>query len=162
LVFALRYNMADDLCKLQRFAEAAERLREIGELALHQGAELDGLRVALLGARVAAGLGRKTEAIAGLTRVRQSFTDLQLPYEAGLSSLELAVLWLETGRTTEVKELAMAMAWIFKSKGIHREALAALQLFREAAERGAATTELALRSEAGIAALRRWASPWSR
>jgi hypothetical protein len=76
--------------------------------------------------------------------------------------LELAVLWLETGRTTEVKELAMAMAWIFKSKGIHREALAALQLFREAAERGAATTELALRSEAGIAALRRWASPWSR
>jgi hypothetical protein len=34
---------------------------------------------------------------------------------------------------------------VFKSKGVHREALAALRLFKEAAEREVATAELARR-----------------
>ena len=152
LLFAHRFNTAADLCHLQRFGEAAERLPEIGELALQQGLELDGLRVGWLAARVAAGLGRTDEAIAGLEQVSQRFTKLSLPYEAALSSLDLAVLWLEAGLTGEVRELARAMAWIFDAKGIQREALAALQLFREAALREAATVELAQRVIAEIEA----------
>src|SRR4029079_19294079 len=58
LLFALRFKVANHLCHLKRFAEAAERLPEIGEIALRQGAELNGLRVGWLEARVAAGLGR--------------------------------------------------------------------------------------------------------
>jgi hypothetical protein len=112
-----------------------------------------------LGARVAAGLGRKGEAIATLDWVRERFTDLKLPYEAALSSLDLAVLWLETGRTAEVRKLAVALRWIFKAKGIQREALAALQLFRKAAERDAATVEVARRVAAELERLKRWASP---
>jgi hypothetical protein len=147
--------MAVDLCHLQRFAEAAEKLPEIGELALQQGAELDGLRIGWLGARVAAGLGRTAEAMAGLEQVRQRFADLTLPYEAALSSLDLAVFWLEEGRTAEVRGLALTMAWIFEAKGIRREALAALQLFREAALRDSATVELTRRVIAEIEAVRR-------
>jgi hypothetical protein len=48
-------------------------------------------------------------------------------------SLELATLHLEEGRTRLVKELAGEMLWIFKSQNVHREALAALALFRHAA-----------------------------
>lgn len=42
----------------------------------------------------------------------------------------------------EVKELATEMEAIFRAKKIHREALAALILFWEAAKREAATVEL--------------------
>jgi tetratricopeptide (TPR) repeat protein len=155
LLLVLRYNMADDLRHLKRFAEAAVLLPEIRELALQQGAELDRLRVVWLVARIAAGLERKAEAVASLDRVRQRFTDLELPYEAALSSLDLAVLWLEEGRTAEVRELALTMAWIFDAKGIHREALAALQLFREAAERDALTVDLGRRAIAEIEKIKR-------
>jgi tetratricopeptide (TPR) repeat protein len=155
LLLALRFKTANNLYHLQRFAEAADLLPEIRIMAHQQGAELDGLRVGWLAGRVAAGLGRRAEAIAGLEGVRKRFTDLLLPYEAALSSLDLAALWLEEGRSAEVREIAVAMAWIFKAKGIQREALVALQLFRRAAERDAATVELAQQVIAKIEALRR-------
>jgi len=62
-----------------------------------------------------------------------------------LVSLELAVLYLEDGRTTEVQLLARQMAPIFQAQGVHGEALAALKLFREAAEHEAVTVEFARR-----------------
>jgi hypothetical protein len=62
------------------------------------------------------------------------------------------VLWLQAGRAADVRDLAIAMGWIFKARGIHREALAALGLFYEAALQEAATEELARRA---IADLRR-------
>ncbi|HSU84811.1 MAG TPA: hypothetical protein VLR69_20520, partial [Thermoanaerobaculia bacterium] len=57
-------------------------------------------------------------------------------------SLELAVLYLEEERTVDVRNLARAMGWIFQAQGIAREALAALTLFFEAAQRETATVEL--------------------
>jgi hypothetical protein len=57
--------------------------------------------------------------------------------------LEEAVLLLKEGRTAEGKVLAAELTAVFESKGVHREALAALQLFQEAAEHEAATAELA-------------------
>jgi hypothetical protein len=66
-----------------------------------------------------------------------------VPYHAALSSLDLAVLYLKAGHTVKVRELAFAMGWIFKAKGIHREALAALSLFCDAAKQENATVELA-------------------
>jgi len=140
-LFALRFNIADNLCHLKRFEESARLVGAVRELAIEQGNELSLLRVLWLEARVVAGLGRSEEARAGLEYVRQRFTEIELPYEAALSALELAVLWLEVGRTAEVRRLATAMAWIFKAKGVQEEVLAALQLFCDAAEREAATVE---------------------
>ena len=48
------------------------------------------------------------------------------------------MLWLERGRTAEVRDLAVGMGWIFQAKGIAREALASLKLFCEAARQEAA------------------------
>jgi transcriptional regulator with XRE-family HTH domain len=152
LLFVLRFSMSDNLCHLEKYSEAAVLLPEVRELAIQQANELDLIRVMWLAAKVDAGQGRSDEAVAGLEQVRRDFTVRELPYDAALSSLDLAVLWLQAGRTAEVKELAVAMGWIFKAKGIQREALAALGLFYEAALQEAATEELARRV---IAELRR-------
>jgi hypothetical protein len=88
-------------------------------------------------------LSGKREAMALFVEVQREFTRLELPYDAALVSLELAVLYLEDGRTAEVRELALEMAWIFKIQKIAREALAALRLFCDAAARDAATVDLA-------------------
>jgi tetratricopeptide (TPR) repeat protein len=145
LLFALRFNMADNLCHLARYEEAAQLLPLVRELAIQQANELDLIRVGWLTAKVAAGEGRAEEAIAGLEQVRRDFTARELPYNAALSSLDLCALLLQAGRTVEVKEIAVAMAWIFKAQGIGREALAALSLFCDAAVQESASVELARR-----------------
>jgi hypothetical protein len=53
------------------------------------------------------------------------------------------LLWLDQNRTAQVRALAEEMAWIFRAQGINREALAALRIFCDAAEREAASLELA-------------------
>lgn len=53
--------------------------------------------------------------------------------------------YLAAEQTREVKELAREMAPVFQAQGVHREALAALRLFCQAAEKEAATLDLARR-----------------
>lgn len=142
LLFALRFKTVNNLCHLNRYGEAAKLLREVRDLAVEQADELSLTRVVWLTARVAAGQGRPKEAIAGLEQVGRYFTEKELPYDAALAALDLAVLWLEAGRTAEVRELAVGLSWIFKAQKIHREALAALTLFCEAARQETATVAL--------------------
>jgi len=66
-------------------------------------------------------------------------------YDVALALLEIAVLLLEVGRAADVKALALDLAQVFQANGVHREALAALRLFQEAAGRKEATAELARR-----------------
>jgi tetratricopeptide (TPR) repeat protein len=160
LLFALLFNTASDLCSLERFTEAASGLPGVREMAIEQGRELDLIRVAWLAAKVDAGQGRKEQAVARLEQVSRDFEVHNLPYEAALSSLELAVLLLEAGRTAEVRHLAFSMQRIFGAKKIDREALAALRLFCEAAIQEGATVELAKQAIAEIErAARRLAPP---
>lgn len=158
-LFAFRFKKANNLCHLERYEEAAILLPQIRERALGQANELDLIRVVWLSAKIAAGQERIEEAITSLEQVRRAFTDHKLPYDAALSSLDLSVHWLKAGRPTEVKKLAVAMGWIFKAKGIDREALAALHLFCEAAKQENATVELARRVIAEIEQARRSAPP---
>jgi transcriptional regulator with XRE-family HTH domain/tetratricopeptide (TPR) repeat protein len=142
LLFALRFNTSAVLRHLGHYEEAAALLPEVRELAVEQGNELSVIRVLWLSAWIAAAQGRVEEAIASLEQVRGEFMAQELPYEAALSSLDLAVLWLERGRLAEVRQVALGMVWIFKSKKVHREALAALAIFCEAARDESATLEL--------------------
>jgi transcriptional regulator with XRE-family HTH domain len=143
--FGVRFNLLVDLCRLGRAAEAEPGLAEVRELAERLGEELDLVRVVWLEGKAAAGIGRTAEAYAAFQRVRRIFTVRELAYDAALVSLELALVLLEQERTGEVRALAREMLWIFRAQGVHRETLAALRVFCEAAEREAATTELARR-----------------
>jgi tetratricopeptide (TPR) repeat protein len=143
LPFLHRSHVILNLIDRERFAEAAELWPRFAELAAAQGNRLEQLRVRGVEGRLRAGLGERLEAMAIFVEVAREFTRRKLPYDAALVSLELAVLWLEAGRTAEVRELALEMAWIFQAKKMAPEALAALRLFCDAAGRDAATVELA-------------------
>lgn len=142
LVFAQRFNLAVNLCHLDLHEEAQGLLEEARKIAVSLRQELHLLRVLWLTGRVSDGLGRKDEALAALEQVREELTSRQIAYDTALVSLEIAALWLERDRTAEVKTVARGMAWIFKSQGLHVHALAALNLFRQAAIQETATVEL--------------------
>jgi tetratricopeptide (TPR) repeat protein len=114
-------------------------------LAGQLGQEVDLIHVAFIAGKIAAGTGRTEEAEEAFEQARSRFAafDPPLALDCAQVSLDLALLWLEQGRTAEVRTLADEMAWIFSSQGVHREALAALGIFCEAAKRDAATVELA-------------------
>jgi len=145
LLCVLRFNQAVNLLHLDRVAEAEPLIGEARELAVQLGNELDLLRVLWLEGRVLASRGRKEEARAALEQVRQDFAAREMAYDFALVSLELAVHWLEQERADTVKALAQQMVWIFKAQGVHREALAAVELFQNAAEKEMLTVELARR-----------------
>jgi tetratricopeptide (TPR) repeat protein len=141
----MQVNSALNLCHLGRYTEAEKMLPEIQALTAQLDNELDALRPVWLEGRISAGLGRSEHALRALSRVRAEFATRGIAYDAALATLEVAVLYLERGRAREVKMLAREMAPIFVAQGVHREALAALKLFCEAAENEWATVELAQR-----------------
>lgn len=140
-----RFTWMANLCHLARYGEAEAMLPELQGLTAHLGNGLDSVRVRWLEGRIAAGLGRRREAIEALSWVRQEFASQGIAYDMAQANLELSVLYLEEGRTGAVKTLVRQMAPIFQAQGVHREALAALKLFRDAAEREALTVDLARR-----------------
>ncbi|MFP5284703.1 MAG: hypothetical protein ACLGI9_03095, partial [Thermoanaerobaculia bacterium] len=159
LLFALRFNRADLLARLERFQKAAPLLPEIRAMAVKRGAGLSLARVNWLDAKVLAGLGSKEEAMERLEEVVGKFTDSEHPYDAALVALDLAALKLEAGYRSEVKWLAAGLRGIFSSKKINREALVALHLFYDAALQDAATVELTRQVITEIERVRRSAPP---
>lgn len=143
LLLALQFNLAVNLCFLQRYEEADRLLPKIKKLATALGNSLDLVRLRWLEGRIAAGLGNRAEAMASFTRVQEEFTSRGIGFDAALVSLELTSLYMQEGRTAEVGSLARQMMWIFHVQGVSTEVLAALRLFCQAAERDAVTIELA-------------------
>jgi transcriptional regulator with XRE-family HTH domain len=139
----VRQNLADNLSKLGCLDEAAEILPEAHRLCLEHGGEVNLFRVLWIEGRIAAGQGNVSAGIATLSRVRGEFASRNLGYDTALVSLELAVCHAGLGRSDQVKTLARHMAPIFQAQDVHREALAALALFRQAAERERVTEAFA-------------------
>jgi tetratricopeptide (TPR) repeat protein len=145
LAYMLLFNLAVIYTHLGRYVEATELAESVREVATERGDEHEISRVTWLRGRIAAGLGRLGRARQLLEQARRDFTTREMWYDVGLALLEEAALLLDEGRATEVKILAQELAAVFKSEGVHREALAALRLFQEAAERETVTAELARR-----------------
>jgi transcriptional regulator with XRE-family HTH domain len=142
-LFPIWQNLADALSKLERFEDAAALLPEARAQLLKAGGELNRVRLLWTEGRVTGGLGDVEEGIALLARVRGEFVSRNMAYDVALVSLEIAVLYAGLGRTEQIKTLARHMTSIFQAHAIHREALAALTLFRQAAEREQVTAEFA-------------------
>jgi tetratricopeptide (TPR) repeat protein len=145
LLYMLRFNLAVIFCHLGRYSETTKPLQQVRDLVTERGDQTELVRVIWLEGRIAAGLGRPEEARRLLGKARREFVLRQMGYDAALALLEEAVLLLDEGRPVEVRALTPSLAEVFDSKGVHREALAALRLFQEAVEREEATAELARR-----------------
>ncbi|HEX2644390.1 MAG TPA: hypothetical protein VHU81_15445, partial [Thermoanaerobaculia bacterium] len=73
--------------------------------------------------------------------VREEFLIHRQGYDAAMVSLDLALVYLEQGRTGELLRLAEEMHALFTAEEVHREALAALLVFEEAARKEQITAE---------------------
>jgi tetratricopeptide (TPR) repeat protein len=145
LAYMLRFNLAVNYTHLRRYGEATDLVKVVRDLATERGDENELIRVTWLDGRIAAGLGRPREARRSLELAQREFAARGMWYDMALALLETAALLLEESRTAEVRALSRGLAEVFEAEGVHREALAALRLFQEAAEREMATAELARR-----------------
>jgi hypothetical protein len=132
--FLYWFTLALNDCHLDLYQDAESLLPLVETLALDLRTKLDEVRTKWLRGRIWAGKGRREEALAALTQVREYFLSEKIAYDFALVSLEVATLYLEQGRSGLVKQIAEEMFWIFESQQIHEEALAALALFCHAAQ----------------------------
>jgi len=142
IALGLRFELVVNLCLQDRAAEAALKLGEVQELAEQEGKELDLVRVVWLRGKVAAGLGRKEEAREAFEQVRRELEARKIAIDYALVCLDLSVVLLDQGRAAEVRAISLEMLWIFREQKVHREALAALQVFCDAARQEVATAAL--------------------
>lgn len=95
-----------------------------------------------LDARIAHALGDAATAEAGYRKVREDYLRAELPYDAAVISLDLALLYAEAREHEKVRELAASMLPVFQAREIHRDAFAALMLFHDAARAEKATAQM--------------------
>jgi tetratricopeptide (TPR) repeat protein len=143
LLNILHHNLSVNYCHVGRYLEAAELTQQVRQVAVLMGDAIGVLRATWLDGRIAAGVGKTDEALGLLHQARRQFASRQMWYDVALALLEIAALLLDQGRVAEVKVLTSRLAEEFKSRGVHREALAALRLFQTAVKREVATADFA-------------------
>jgi hypothetical protein len=139
--FVLFQYRTSFLLEIGAVEQARGRLPELRELS-RCGTERDGVRVSWLEGRVHEAGGDRLAAEAKYRECRAFFTRCGLGYDAALVSLDLAALYLDQHRYDEVAALAEEMVPLFLASDVHREAVVALTIFREAVVRKAADRNL--------------------
>jgi tetratricopeptide (TPR) repeat protein len=127
-------NLAGCLQDAGHSAEAAALLPQARRLLEPVGTRTDLLRLRWTEAKVAASLGRTAEAEAAFLEARRAFLDGSYVFDAALISLDLAALYLRQGRVKETKSVAAEILPVFRSREVHRDALAAMIVFQRAAD----------------------------
>jgi len=124
LVLCVWHNLIDDLADLGRFVEARDLMtRATPVYGRFQDLATRSRRTSVEG-KIARGLGQPLEAEALFLTARNGFLDLDMPFDAALISLDLALLYAGQKRILELRSLAEEMLQIFAAHGIQREALA--------------------------------------
>lgn len=143
LWYKQRAQLAATLTHLGRFGEAEELVEQARPVAKKLEDEIDLVRLTWVEGRIQVGLGHRAAARFLLRQALGKFAEEGMAYDVCLTAMEIAGLLLDEGKTAEVKALTLELAEAFESEDVHHEARKALDLFRKAAEREAATAELA-------------------
>jgi tetratricopeptide (TPR) repeat protein len=142
LAFAHR-NLTDWMIEAGQALEALARYEKARELYDQHFQEPSlRLRRRWLEGRIYAALGDSAMAIAAFEEVRETAARSEHSYDLAMVSLELALVHLGLGRADRVQDLAEEITPIFRSHELHRHALAAMTLFRQAARSQTASTGL--------------------
>ena len=140
---AARHNLIYTLYERGRVREAFALLYHTRPLYLKAGDRINLLKLRWLEGTVAFGLQRIDQAEAAFREVREAFMELGLGYDAALSSLDLASVYILQGRSADVSRVAEETLAIFQAHNSHREAIAALLVFSSAARINRAGIDLA-------------------
>ncbi len=147
-----RYNLARFLTEAGQWDEAADLLASDAEIFRRFPEPWIQLRITWLRGKIAAGRGDVVSAEQAFLAVRDGFIAQGNAYDAAMVSLEdIAILYLQQGRTADVRRFADEILPIFQAQGLQQDALATLILFQEAARRDELTVT---RVRAYVAALR--------
>jgi len=141
LLICVWHNLIDDLAEAGRAMEARRLFREARTLYRRFPEAVTQNRRTWVAGKIARGLGQDKEAESLFIEARASFIQEDIPYEMALVSLDLAALYAKQGQTEEVKRLAAEIVSVFASRQVHREALAALAFWKQAAETETARRE---------------------
>ncbi|MGD2115130.1 MAG: hypothetical protein PVG07_08755 [Acidobacteriota bacterium] len=128
-----RFNIAHILVDMEDYQQAFDYLEWDRELYAQNADRHLELRLRWLDGRIAAGTSRPREAEWQFLRVRDGFADLGIGFDVALVSLDLALLYHQQGRLEDLKHAAIEAALLFERHAVHREALAALTMLRDAA-----------------------------
>jgi tetratricopeptide (TPR) repeat protein len=143
LLMAASHQLVWSHASLGRFIEAQGLYRDARPLYARYETAGYGTRRLWVKGKIERGLGQIESAENLLLAARKGFLEAEIPYEAALVSLDLAVLYAEQSRTEELKQLATEILPIFTSLGIQREALAALMFLKKAADAERLSVEVA-------------------
>lgn len=136
------HNLVAMLDEAGRSSEALSKLGELRSLYEKLGDRLSLLRLTVTEGEIAAGMNNRLLAERCFLQARNGLVACELPIEAAEATLELAMVYLSDGRFKETARLADQMVPIFQAKGLVREAMAALLIFREAALRESLTSQM--------------------
>jgi len=142
LAFQALHNILLLRVELGEYAEARRTLRQMRPLYDRYSDELMDIKVRWIEGKIAAGLGELKEAEVAFNESRDKFDRAGLGYRAALVSLDLVSVWLQQGRTGEIRQLVAELLVTFRAVGVEREALAGILLLRDAVECEQATLEL--------------------
>lgn len=142
---ALEHNLTTYLTDCGRVEEASRRLprlrRRVEEL---EPARYDQqMRLDWLEAMIRERQGRTEEAAVLYAAARDGFVQEGIAYDAALVSLDLAAMYLDHGLSADAARLARELSSLFWEGDLHREAVAALMLFQNAALQETATARQA-------------------
>lgn len=144
LLLHARHNVADFLVECGEPLEALARYDETRPLYARFGDDpWVSLRRRWIEGRIHAALGDTATARTAFEEVRAEAARRELAYELAMVSLELAILELEEGNVPSVCRLSAELLPIFRSRELHRHALAAVHLFHHAAQTSTVSPSLA-------------------
>ena len=112
--------------------EQAAALIEEAEEILVQADPLTRTRSSWIKGRIAKGLKDWDAAEFHLRAAAHGMRRLEKPYDVALIHLDLSAVFLAAGRSNEVRQLAEELVAVFDGFGVHREAITALALYRDA------------------------------
>jgi len=142
LYLCARYNLARYLTEDGQLTEASEILAADEPLYEELPEAWTQLRLIWLRGKIALGQGEAQAAEHAFLTARDGFIREGNGYDAAMVSIEdLALFYLREGRTADVKRLAEEIVPIFAAQDVHREAVAALVLFQEAARQETLTVK---------------------
>jgi tetratricopeptide (TPR) repeat protein len=134
LLVAAHHNLTLYLTESGKYHEALELLDGARPLYHQLGDQMSLIRLRWLEGKIAIALGLLPEAEELLKGVRKDLIERELGFDTALLSLDLADIYARQSRGAEMRRLAEEMIPIFRSRDVHREALAALLTFQKAAE----------------------------
>ena len=129
----VQHNLALCLCQLGEHEEAAAIIAASRPLYARFTDPWTQILRAWLEGRLARGQGKADAAERHLLSARDGYAAQRLDIDASLVTLDLAELYVEEGRTAEVKRLAEESVGVFADQEVDAEVEHALRLFHKAA-----------------------------